>query len=79
MILHRLAPALALLGLAQVSALAEAHPDGHGQAILATKVLTAEYGGLSAVDNALILVKDGKIVWRGHPARLSDEVIGKLL
>ena len=65
MILHRLAPALALLGLAQASALASVHPDGHGQAVLATKVLTAEYGGVSAVDNALILVKDGRIEFIG--------------
>ena len=28
---------------------------------------------------AAAVVKDGKIVWRGHPARLSDDVIGKLL
>jgi len=28
---------------------------------------------------AAAVVKDGKIVWRGHPARLSDEVIEKLL
>lgn len=28
---------------------------------------------------AAAVVKDGKIVWRGHPARLTDEVIGKLL
>lgn len=28
---------------------------------------------------AAAIVKDGKVVWRGHPARLNDEMIGKLI
>ena len=28
---------------------------------------------------AAALVKDGKVIWRGHPARLNDELIDKLL
>lgn len=28
---------------------------------------------------AAALVKDGKVIWRGHPARLDDETIDKLL
>lgn len=28
---------------------------------------------------AAALVKDGKVIWRGHPARLTDEVLDKLL
>ncbi|MFZ5482252.1 MAG: TlpA family protein disulfide reductase [Myxococcota bacterium] len=28
---------------------------------------------------AAALVKDGKVVWRGHPARLTDEMLDKLL
>lgn len=28
---------------------------------------------------AAALVKDGKVVWRGHPARLNDEMLDKLL
>lgn len=28
---------------------------------------------------AAALVKDGKIIWRGHPARLTDEALDKLL
>ena len=28
---------------------------------------------------AAALVKDGKIVWRGHPAKLTDEMIGQFL
>jgi hypothetical protein len=28
---------------------------------------------------AAALVKDGKVVWRGHPARLNDEALNKLL
>lgn len=28
---------------------------------------------------AAALVKDGKVIWRGHPARLTDDVLDKLL
>ncbi len=28
---------------------------------------------------AAAMVKDGKVVWRGHPARLTDDMIGKYL
>lgn len=28
---------------------------------------------------AAAIVKDGVVVWRGHPARLTDELVGKLL
>jgi thiol-disulfide isomerase/thioredoxin len=28
---------------------------------------------------AAAIVKDGKVIWRGHPARLTDELLGKLL
>ncbi len=28
---------------------------------------------------AAALVKDGKVVWRGHPSRLNDDMIGKLI
>lgn len=28
---------------------------------------------------AAALVKDGKVVWRGHPARLTDELVDKLM
>jgi thiol-disulfide isomerase/thioredoxin len=38
----------------------------------------SEYFGVSGVPAAAI-VKDGKVVWRGHPARLSDETIDKML
>ena len=28
---------------------------------------------------AAALVKDGKVVWRGHPARLDDALLDKLM
>lgn len=41
-------------------------------------------GGMSQAYNvsgipAAALVKDGKVVWRGHPARLTDEMLEKLI
>lgn len=36
---------------------------------------TFNVGGIPAA----AIVKDGKVVWRGHPARLNDEMIGKLI
>lgn len=38
----------------------------------------SEYYGVSGVP-AAALVKDGKVVWRGHPARLDDAMLQKLL
>ena len=28
---------------------------------------------------AAALVKEGKVIWRGHPARLTDELLEQLL
>lgn len=39
---------------------------------------TSEYYGVKGIP-AAIVVKDGKVVWRGHPARLSDAMLDKFV
>lgn len=39
---------------------------------------TSEYYGVKGIP-AAIVVKDGKVVWRGHPARLNDAMLDKFV
>ena len=48
-------------------------PDRQGE-----RATLAEYFDVKGIPAAAI-VKDGKIVWRGHPMRLTDDLLATLL
>ena len=39
---------------------------------------TSEYYGVKGIP-AAIVIKDGKVVWRGHPARITDAMLDKFV
>ena len=60
-----------------------AFPNGFGEYGLAPSSIAhqALLSGAYAVSGipAAALVKDGKVIWRGHPSRLTDELVQQLL
>lgn len=63
-----------LLTCSEASPLLESQPDSTWENLQSDGATISAYFGVSGIP-AVAVIKAGKVVWRGHPARISLEML----